>query len=182
MSEMSTPRRQLKIFRASEAHSLDNDTMAPAGITPAIGAGLQKTAEAGVGEGVVIRHLFGDPVSGLSLVYAWLKSGFQLPVHSHDADCAYYVISGEAILGTDVLKAGDGFFVPNGVRYSYRAGADGVEVMEFRNVTRFNIDFTGSGPSMFDRIAEVSRANADVWKSQIPPLAVQRFGAGKEWI
>jgi hypothetical protein len=71
---------------------------------------------------------------GMSLVHAWFGPHFPLFRHSHPAhgDCLYYVVSGQAILGNRVLKAGDGFFVPNGMPYKYRAGSEGVEVLEFR--------------------------------------------------
>ena len=176
MNEVSSKKRQLRIFKAADSTVVDDERMAPTGITPEIGQGLQQIIEAGNLEGFLIRHLFSDPVSGMSLVYVWLKSGYQLPIHSHNADCAYYVLSGEAIMGTEVLKVGDGFFVPSGARYSYRAGESGVEVMEFRNATNFTIDFTGTGPNMMAKIADLSRGKADTWRNQKLPKAVQRFG------
>ncbi|HKY23298.1 MAG TPA: hypothetical protein VJM31_18930 [Vicinamibacterales bacterium] len=168
-------KRQLQIFRARDAREVDQEMMPPAGVTTTVAEGLKAAAEAGLGDGSVIRHLFGDPATGMSLVYAWLKSNFILPIHSHDADCAYYVIGGEAHLGSEVLMAGDGFFVPRGTRYSYRAGANGVEVLEFRNATHFNIDFTGSGAALLGRIAETARNQAASWSSESPPEAVRRF-------
>jgi len=59
-------------------------------------------------------------------------------------------------------------------------GIDGAEVMEFRNVTHFNIDFTGTGPGMMAKIAELSRAKADTWRNQKLPEAVQRFGISSD--
>ena len=176
MNKPTEMKRQLRIFKAADSTEVDDERMAPAGITPAIGEGLQQIVASGTTEGFLIRHLFSDPVSGMSLVYVWLKNNYQLPIHTHNADCAYYVMSGEAIMGTQVLTVGDGFFVPSGVRYSYRAGPNGAEVMEFRNATHFNIDFTGTGPNMMAKIAEVSRANLDAWRKQPLPDAVKRFG------
>jgi hypothetical protein len=71
---------------------------------------------------------------GMSLVHAWFGPHFPLFRHSHPkfGDCLYYVLAGQVILGSRVLKAGDGFFVPNGMPYKYRAGPEGVEVLEFR--------------------------------------------------
>ncbi len=178
MDQTKSQKRQLQIFRAADSTAVDDDRMAPAGITPAIGQGLQEIVDAGTLDGFLIRHLFSDPASGMSLVYVWLKSNYQLPIHTHNADCAYYIMSGEAIMGTEVLTVGDVFFVPSGTRYSYRAGANGAEVMEFRNATHFNIDFTGTGPAMMARIAENARDNVKVWRNQALPLAVQRFGIG----
>ena len=175
MTESGGMKRQLKIFKAEDSTTVDDERMAPAGITPEIGAGLNQIIEAGNLDGFLIRHLFSDPVSGMSLVYVWLKSGYQLPIHSHHADCLYYVMSGEAIMGTEVLTVGDGFFVPSGARYSYRAGDNGTEVLECRNATHFDINFTGTGPNMMARIAELSRAKAETWRSQSLPVAVRRF-------
>ena len=178
MNKPAEMKRQLKIFKAADSHEVDDERMAPAGITPEIGEGLKKIVDAGTTEGFLLRHLLEDPVSGMSLVYVWLKNNYQLPIHTHNADCAYYIMAGEAIMGNEVLTVGDAFFVPAGVRYTYSAGPNGAEVMEFRNATHFNIDFTGTGPAMMARIAEVSRANLDDWRKAPLPAAVKRFGRG----
>jgi hypothetical protein len=36
--------------------------------------------------------------------YAWFKSGYPLPLHSHDADCYYLVIAGSMKVGSEVLE------------------------------------------------------------------------------
>lgn len=88
-----------------------------------------------IAPGAVTTPLFwqGGP-DGMSLVHAWFGPHFPLFRHSHPkfGDCLYYVLSGQAILGSRVLEAGDGFFVPNGMPYKYKAGPEGVEVLEFR--------------------------------------------------
>ena len=88
-----------------------------------------------IAPGAVTTPLFwqGGP-DGMSLVHAWFGPHFPLFRHSHPrfGDCLYYVVAGQAILGSRVLKAGDGFFVPNGHPYKYKAGPEGVEVLEFR--------------------------------------------------
>jgi hypothetical protein len=70
----------------------------------------------------------------MSLVHAWFGPHFPLFRHSHPrfGDCLYYIVAGSAVLGSRVLKPGDGFFVPNGMPYKYRAGPEGVEILEFR--------------------------------------------------
>lgn len=70
---------------------------------------------------------------GFTLIHAWFKSDFPLPRHSHNTDCMYYVISGSAIMGKRVLRAGDSFFVPANAPYQYDAGPEGVEVLEIRH-------------------------------------------------
>jgi hypothetical protein len=88
-----------------------------------------------IAPGAAVTPLFHQPgPDGMSLVHAWFGPHFPLFRHSHPkhGDCLYYVVAGQAILGSRVLGAGDGFFVPNGMPYKYRAGPEGVEVLEFR--------------------------------------------------
>lgn len=88
-----------------------------------------------IGPGSAVTPLFHQPgPDGMSLVHAWFGPHFPLFRHSHPkhGDCLYYVVAGQVIMGSRVLGAGDGFFVPNGMPYKYRAGPEGVEVLEFR--------------------------------------------------
>jgi hypothetical protein len=85
--------------------------------------------------GNIVNSLFAQGgENGMSLVHAWFGPNFPLFRHSHPrfGDCLYYIVAGQAILGSQVLNAGDGFFVPNGMAYKYRGGPDGVEILEFR--------------------------------------------------
>lgn len=85
--------------------------------------------------GITETLLFAQrPPDGMSLAHVWFGPNLPLFRHSHPAygDCLYYVLKGEAHLGSQVLQAGDGFFVPNGMPYKYAAGPAGVEVLEFR--------------------------------------------------
>jgi hypothetical protein len=88
-----------------------------------------------ISPGNIVTPLFdqGGP-TGMSLFHAWFGPHFPLFRHSHPqtGDCLYYVVAGSAVLGSQVLRPGDGFFVPNGMPYKYRAGPEGVEVLEFR--------------------------------------------------
>jgi hypothetical protein len=88
-----------------------------------------------ISPGNIVTPLFDQGgESGMSLVHAWFGPNFPLFRHSHPrfGDCLYYVVAGSAVLGSQVLKPGDGFFVPNGMPYKYRAGPEGVEILEFR--------------------------------------------------
>ena len=49
---------------------------------------------------------------GFSLMYAYFKPNYPLLRHKHEDDCLYVVISGEANMGSQTLKAGDSLFVP----------------------------------------------------------------------
>lgn len=76
---------------------------------------------------------------GFSLVTVEFGPGFLLPRHSHDSDCLYYVIEGEIVMGRRVLGAGDGFFLPADQPYAYRAGPQGVKLLEFRHQAAFDM-------------------------------------------
>ena len=108
---------------------------------------------------------------GMSLTYAWFKSGFPLPLHSHNADCLYYIIAGSLKLGTEVLGAGDGFYVGTDVPYAYTPGAQGVEVLEFRTADRFDIRFLGKTAKFWDNTVAALRAERGNWPGQQPPQA-----------
>jgi hypothetical protein len=125
--------------------------------------------ENGIKEGSDVRCLFRDEASGLSLVYVWFKGGYILPRHSHSADCLYYITAGELQTGTVVLRQGDGFFIPADMDYTYTAGPDGVELLEFRNATSFNIDVSRNDAAMWDRVLAGLIANRGRWQGQTKP-------------
>jgi hypothetical protein len=88
-----------------------------------------------IAPGSIVTPLFNQSgANGMSLVHAWFGPHFPLFRHSHPrfGDCLYYIVAGSAVLGSRVLKPGDGFFVPNAMPYKYRAGPEGVEILEFR--------------------------------------------------
>jgi len=167
---------RFQIFRAADAQNME-EHMPTEGLSDADLAGIPKASAAGAAEGGFARLLFADPVSGLSVGYVWFKPNFVLPKHSHNADCAYYVISGEARLGTEVLRPGDGFFVPADHNYQYTAGPDGVEVLEVRNAPAFNIRLSGNGEAAWRRFADIAVANRERWRQITPPPAAAAMGA-----
>jgi hypothetical protein len=172
------PVSRFRIFRAAEGAQLDEAHMPTINVTPVDQAGMTEAYAVGAGEGAMARMIFSDPLSGMSLCYLWFKAGFMLPRHSHDADCAYYVVSGELQLGTETLKAGDGFFVPSGHDYQYAAGPEGVEVVEFRTATRFHLRLAGNGEAVWRRMNAAAAANLERWREQAPPPAAARMLGG----
>ena len=120
--------------------------------------------------GAAVSVLFRRAGEGAcSLLHVWLKPGFLVTRHSHDEDCLYYVISGDAVLGSQVLRAGDGFFVPADHPYAYRAGNDGAEVLEFRGASAFNI-VSHEKPEAWDAILASAAAHRDEWMAlTVPP-------------
>lgn len=171
-NESKKPRR-IEVFRADEAKPLTDEHMPMLGIDDSVLAGFGKMMEAGAENagGEVVQCLFEEPgENGLSLCYAWFKSGYLLPRHSHNADCVYYVIAGELKLGKQVLRKGDGFFVPNGAPYSYEAGPEGVEILEFRNATRFHFLFGNNDETHWQRMADSVKDNSANWAEEtVPP-------------
>jgi mannose-6-phosphate isomerase-like protein (cupin superfamily) len=167
-------RKRMTIFRGSEAAVMDEESMPFVGVDEGVMAGFAKLMANGAtpGAGEQTKILFREPgEEGLSLSYGWFKSGYILPRHSHNADCVYYVLAGELQAGSATLRKGDGIFVPAEHGYSFEAGPEGVEFIEFRNATHFNMFFKGNDEAHWDRIAGVYQAKADVWPDEVPPSA-----------
>ena len=167
-------KQKFEIFRAKDAQDVDGEMMPHVGLKQADLDGIALATEAGVGEGAVVRSVFSSDEVGLSLTYAWFKPHYPLPRHSHDADCAYYVISGEAHMGTEVLKAGDSFYVPSDTLYQYVAGPEGVEILECRTAASFHINFSGNA-NFWGKMAKASAGNLAGWREIEAPVAVRRF-------
>jgi quercetin dioxygenase-like cupin family protein len=165
-------RKRMKIFRAADATALDHDRMPMEGFDPGVMAGMGRLAAAGVtaGAGEKTTILFSEAGdNGMSLGYAWFKSGYVLPKHSHNSDCLYYVLAGDLQMGTQILGKGDGIFIPADHAYTYEVGPNGVEVLEFRNATRFNFVFKGNDEGQWDKMASAYRDNAASWVDEVEP-------------
>jgi hypothetical protein len=156
------------IFRTATAPSLDETAhMAVAGMNPEFETGINKALEAGFAEGNIVKTLFSRP--GFSLTYAWFKSGFPLPLHTHNVDCLYYIVAGSLQLGTDTLGPGEGFFLPANKAYRYTPGPNGVEVLEFRSQENFDIDFMAKSLSAWEKIAATVTGKRAAWAEEVPP-------------
>ncbi|GAB3290127.1 cupin domain-containing protein [Parahaliea aestuarii] len=176
MSQVSPDQKKavdgIRIFRAAEATPLTEEQMPMQGMDEGVIAGFTKVVEAGGAEGggeKVLCLYRDEKPGGFSLCYAWFKSGFVLPRHSHNADCLYYVLGGEIHLGKKVLGKGDGFFVPSDAPYSYQTGENGAEVLEFRNAPFFHILFTNNSEAHWDKVANAFRERGELWKSELVP-------------
>jgi hypothetical protein len=158
----------LKIFRGETAQPLVITDYQ--GMTPAVVAGLDRLGQAGVSAGADVRTLFEMP--GFSLTYAWFKSGFPLPLHSHEADCLYYIVGGSLRLGTEQLHKGDGFFVPANTAYTYSPGSNGVEVIEMRHESCNDIKFRVNNEAYWERAVRGMAENATRWRTEKKPESV----------
>ena len=170
--EQSGQRRRIDFFYDKDGCEVDEQTMPREGFDDKILSALGRMTEAGVEEGLgdrtrIIFKESGD--NGMSLVHCWFKSGFVLPFHSHSTDCLYYILGGELRMGSRVLRKGDGFFLPAEVGYGYEAGPEGVEVLEFRNASRFNFMFRSNPDSRWDKVIETYRERTEIWEQEVPP-------------
>ena len=140
----------------------------PGGLTDVSRQGLARVVEAGLGDGADTRVLFEAP--GFSLMYVWFKSGFPLFRHSHGPDCLYEVIGGSLQLGEDVLKKGDGFFVPAGTAYAFTVGPEGVEILEFRHEHIRDTIVQANNPVFWDKAVETIRTRRETWSREPRPV------------
>jgi hypothetical protein len=159
------------IFRARDAFEGGQSvTREPHG--PVATEGYEALTEAGLLDGCMLRTLYSSPEC--SLVYAWFKSGFPLPRHSHDSDCLYFIVAGSLKLGNEELGPGSGFFVGANVPYTYVAGEQGVEVLEFRATNDYDIKLLSENPAWWaNALQNLARARQD-WPDQpAPPSGIE---------
>lgn len=158
------------IFRGADAPLLGETGAMP---LPPIAAEsvpeFERAMESGLRHGDDVRLVFSRP--GFSITRVWFKKDYPLPLHSHDADCLYYITAGSLRIGDRTLARGDGFFIPKDMPYTYRAGPEGVELLEFRNADRFDFQFRADTPAFWKKAADICAANQEAWKVAPPPTA-----------
>lgn len=163
-----TDEPKFTIFRRDDCPTLGESEMMSfepfrESLLPIIG----EVQEAGVYKGEDARVLFAIP--GFSLIHVWFKPGYPLPLHSHDADCLYYIIAGSIRMGSQDLGPRDGFFVPANVPYGYTPGPKGVELLEFRNATSFNFVNHANGMAFWEKALQTVRNAQPVWETAKMP-------------
>ena len=168
-------RRGISLFRGNDAPGLsESGTMSAPVFDPGDQAELRadgpRTQNIALGghDAVLYR---GEGDDAFSLVKAWFGPNFVLPRHSHDGDCLYYIVQGSITMGSQVLEAGDGFFVPSDAPYAYEAGPDGVVVLEFRDRTSFGMNIPGGQVERLRRLGVVADEHADEWAAQRAEIA-----------
>ena len=159
------------IFRGKDARGASEISMEYATVTPIVADGAQRAQDAGADAGHELKLLFAIP--GFSLTYAWFKSDFPLPRHSHNVDCLYYIVGGSLKFGKEELGVGDGFFVGKDVPYTYTAGDAGVEVLEFRAADVFDIKVLANNPAFWDTAVETVRSRRSRWAEEPRPGITQ---------
>jgi quercetin dioxygenase-like cupin family protein len=134
--------------------------------------------EAGSADGIMAKVLYRQ--SGerpMSVVHSYVKPGRIVPRHSHDTDCLYCVSSGSITLGRQVLRPGDGLFVPANHSYAYRAGDDGAEVLEFRMARSFGQVVRDETDGTWDQYVAIAAERRDEWRED-RVLPSRRRGGG----
>jgi hypothetical protein len=168
-------RPPFEIFRARDAVDYSEDgPMEAAPASEVENAGFAKLMANGMMEGGQVKLLYSRP--GMSLTYCWFKSGYPLPLHSHSADCLYFIVSGSLKIGTEELGPGDGFFLGTDVPYAYVPGPDGVEVMEFRTSDRFDFKSLGKSEAYWDKALANLLAAKGKWPAEAAPPSGMRVG------
>lgn len=170
-STVEAEKPRFAIFRGKDARGASEISMEYAPVTPIVADGAQRAQEAGADAGHELKLLFAIP--GFSLTYAWFKSDFPLPRHSHNVDCLYYIVGGSLKFGKEELGVGDGFFVGKDVPYTYTAGDAGVEVLEFRAADVFDIKVLANNPAFWDTAVETVRSRRSRWAQEPRPGITQ---------
>ncbi|HTJ63756.1 MAG TPA: cupin domain-containing protein [Alphaproteobacteria bacterium] len=161
-------KNRFAIFRGADAPFLgDTGAMPLPPIQPDSMPEFNRAVASGLGDGEEVRLVFASP--GFSLTRVWFKKDFPLPLHSHDADCLYYITAGSIRLGNKTLAKGDGFFLPADMPYTYRAGPEGVELLEFRTADKFDFRFHSDTPEFWTKAADICAANQAGWKTAPVP-------------
>ena len=151
---------EFSIFTGEAVHSL-RDMLTEVTFTPGEGEEFAATSMFNGLRSLVPFCHGGD--TGFSIVRVYLAPGYILPAHTHNSDCLYYVLRGQAILGKRVIEPGGGFFVPSGKAYGYTAGDEGAEVLEFRHATTTDFHETERSPARWKKIMENAERH-DGWK------------------
>ena len=137
---------------------------------PAIARGMQQMREGGNSGGAMAVTLFSGPTMHVS--YVWFKSGYPLPIHSHDVDCFYQIFAGSMRVGSDVLEQGDGVMIPAGTPYTVTPGEAGVEFFEFRTGENYDTHYRAKTDSYWDRVAATHRERKAIWAQEKAPYGL----------
>jgi hypothetical protein len=166
----------MEIYRARDARDYaEGGPMDNAPMTEAQQQGMAALFEAGMMGGSEVKLLYARP--GMSLTYVRFKPGFALPLHSHSANCLYFIITGSIKMGTEELGPGDGFYLGTDVPYAYVPGDDGVELLEFRDSDCFDFKATAKNADYWKTLA-ASMAEASAKWTDDAPLSDMVVGAG----
>ena len=171
--DSAKPAPPFAIFRARDARDYaEGGPMHLADMTEHEQHGMAALAANGFTDGGTVKLLYSRP--GMSLTYCWFKSGYPLPLHSHSADCLYFIVSGSLRIGTEDLGPGDGFFLGTDVPYAYVPGEEGVEVLEFRTSDKFDFKAMADNPAYWEKaVAKLLLAKVNWPGETAPPSGIR---------
>ncbi|MDG2004815.1 MAG: hypothetical protein P8J20_15945 [Novosphingobium sp.] len=121
-------------------------------------------------KGAAALTLFASEKTHVS--YVWFKSGYPLPIHSHDTNCYYLVIAGAMKVGSEVLGKGDGVQIPAGAPYTVTPLDEGVEFLEIRESPDYDTHYRAKTDSYWDRVAETRRTRKPIWEEEKQPYGL----------
>jgi len=159
--------QKFQIFRKADGHRFGDEAVLTDDPTPVQAEGLQRMLDAGVTDGAEFTLLCNVP--GFALVHCWFKQDYPLPLHSHSANGLYYIVSGSARLGTETLGPGDCIFIPANTPYTYRAGPEGAEILEFRHDLNADYRNYAKNKAFYDKAVSTILANRDAWRKAALP-------------
>ncbi|MBD3759626.1 cupin domain-containing protein [Rhizorhabdus sp.] len=154
----------IQFYRAEDA---DGEVFHQEPMAPATIEGLNRFMNEGGSQGAEVKQLCSIP--GFSIAVGWFKSNLPAPLHQHDADCLYHVVGGSMRMGGRDLEKGDGVFVPANTPYTFTAGPEGVEVLEFRHVAQCSAKVLASSAAYWDKIVNVAASSRDRWAAEKRP-------------
>lgn len=82
-----------------------------------------------------------------------------------------YITAGSLNLGGEQYGVGDGSFVPQDVPYTYTAGPEGVELLEFRNDEKFDVVLRANGRPYWEKAASRIVDRRSAWSDEPKPSA-----------
>ena len=77
-----------------------------------------------------IREMGSD--SAPQLIELRYEPHAEIQLHAHDEDEIIYVLNGELRLGQRSFSSGTSVFIAGGTYYTFRAGAEGLQILNFR--------------------------------------------------
>lgn len=154
------------IIKAGQSSLVEKTPRPPKVLHPAVERGMGLMRD-GTG-GAALHHIFSS--ADMNVAYAWFKSEYPLPLHSHDVDCLYVIVAGSFKIGAEVLAKGDSIFIPADVPYTVTPGPEGVEFIEIRNSPDYGTDHRGKTDAYWDRVSETRKTRQPHWAKEAAPL------------
>ena len=93
-------------------------------------------------------------------------------VHTHEQDEIVYVVAGQMLFGRHILNPGDSIHIPGMTLYSFRAGPEGLQFLNFRP----RKDTTYYSKAEFDEFQKLEGEQRAEYREQLIRAALKRTG------